>query len=955
MFENELILPGTITEIESDYSYDYNSANFGTTDPVVIIGTAFNGPVNQVTKIQTPEHAHYVFGESFDSSTRQEATLVSGIIDAWDRGARTIYAVRVSGKEIYKDFSLVPETTAKLRVSGMYPSNANKDIYMVYDNCLGDEKIKIYKPASRACIAEKMEGAVDSLDGILCDEISLSNQGLTIDSPLTELVSVVNNHRYNNVIVLSIVDEDGNDITKSSIEVKELKIGALFPGLYLIGRDKNVNAPVTNIDFKFINDDNAKPYESYSDILYKQLVINTDVNAPYPIYGPTVRSLNEKLIGLNMVTMWDCLDKVGAIDLAYEKDKIDYEEVTMSNFELYNKLGSGYAITAKAELREDGTIKKIKETTVEDPKRVIELKDGVYSMLQNVPAKYRVLTCAYADSKITGRLPKKDAFKKSIPNYISVNDTLNYEFIVDSDDFTDVKKYAIKVDKIETVNEEEIASKTYSSKVIKSISDFGTFKNVKESTFTKNKVTIDTNEKDVLARIVDGEVVNFEANKYDFDNSLFRVGQDVYKALGDTSNNIIVLTKVDKTDKDTLFGDKEYVLVDNNQKVYVYKIDDSKDVFAIEPIGSCDQVFNGTNNSLYTVVEDDYNVVNLITIKSSDFDSITLNEFTYDIEEDANVSKYIKCTLTQQGILENDKTIEDLYALNEEKIAEIYSGVDNKTIGIDATLRIPFRTTDNFARQLAQHCTYTELKTGPTHGILGVSKMVNTDVNSISKKVDEIYSMDLDLYAKKATGKYMMDSNSVPYPIGRNISIVFGQYALETLDSFTTISNGAAGYAGMVSCLPLDQSSTNQKIDIPAPSYELSNYQLERLNGKGFVLFKKSYSKGYVVADGTTMANANDQFRRLSVARIVNSISEIIRSASEPYIGKQNSLVNRNNLRTAIKSELEKLKGTLIESYDFTLEVSSEDKTAGIINVEYVIVPIYEIRQVYHHVKVKKQ
>ena len=38
---------------------------------------------------------------------------------------------------------------------------------------------------------------------------------------------------------------------------------------------------------------------------------------------------------------------------------------------------------------------------------------------------------------------------------------------------------------------------------------------------------------------------------------------------------------------------------------------------------------------------------------------------------------------------------------------------------------IPYRTVDNFARQLAQHCTYTELKTGPTHGFIGCERMTN--------------------------------------------------------------------------------------------------------------------------------------------------------------------------------------------------------------------------------------
>ena len=61
----------------------------------------------------------------------------------------------------------------------------------------------------------------------------------------------------------------------------------------------------------------------------------------------------------------------------------------------------------------------------------------------------------------------------------------------------------------------------------------------------------------------------------------------------------------------------------------------------------------------------------------------------------------------------------------------------------------------------------------------------------------------------------ILDKNNNPYPIGRNISIVFGQHpvVISTDGYYEYTSNSAAGYAGMVSTLPLDQSSTNQPIN----------------------------------------------------------------------------------------------------------------------------------------------
>ena len=133
VFDQELILPGVITDIISDYSSGYDTSNFGTTDSVTILGTAFNGPVGKPIKIYSPEHANYVFGSTFDFKTRREATLVAEIQNAWERGCRTIYAIRITGKEIYKDFQLATDVNCKLRVSGLFPNNNNKDVFFEYN------------------------------------------------------------------------------------------------------------------------------------------------------------------------------------------------------------------------------------------------------------------------------------------------------------------------------------------------------------------------------------------------------------------------------------------------------------------------------------------------------------------------------------------------------------------------------------------------------------------------------------------------------------------------------------------------------------------------------------------------------------------------------------------------------------------------------------------------------
>lgn len=967
VFDNELILPGTITEITSDYSYGYDTTLFGTTDSVTIIGTAFNGPVGKAVAVYSPEHAAYIFGESYDYATRREATLVAEIKNAWERGCRTIYAVRVSGKDIHKDFEMVPETKLKLRVAGLFPSNANKEIYMVYDNTEGAEVIKLYKPAKRATMQEKLEGLVDKEESVLVAKIEISNSyGLTKDSRLVELLKIVNEHYYNNVVRLSIVDENGNDVTISSKEAQALSVGAIFPGAYFIGRDTNKGTAVTDIQYKFAKD-GVKPYENFEDFVYKQLVINTDVTAAYPIYGQTISDLNEKF-PIKMSSMFDFLEIPGKTDEVFGKDKTDYEEVDIADFELYQRLGSGFAITAKAELNESGGIKKVKETPTSDTNRVVGIQDGIYSMLENLKSDYRVLTCGVADKAITGKLPRKEDFRIMRANSTTMKDLIQIDAIVDPKEFVDAKSYKFVVESIDAaVDGKEVEKVLYTDKTVKSVS-------VAKAVGEESKF-----EEGSLVLVTEGAVSTME----DLEEppvtppviKVCRVTKGIVTALTATENSSmegmllfngteILEVKISGSDlvaeAAALVGfglaknsdPFKYVLVESHGSVYVYEVL-NQSLKTLAPVGSVEEVFNSNDDKTLITIQSTFGQENVITIKSTEFDYTTIEEFIAILNEDKNLNKLFEFKLTANGIVEKDTTVEEAFALagSGNKDESTVMAAD-KEEGIDTNLYIPYKTIDNFARHLAQHCTYTSLKTAPTHGIIGCAKLMDVNLTSVAKKVESVIDIDLTLYAKKPNGKDILDRNNMPYPIGKNISVVLGQYIVNTMDGYSYISNGATGYAGMVSVLPLDQSSTNQPINIPTPMYELTNYQLGKLTQKGYVTFKQSYTQGFVVTDGITMAPAISPFRRLSVTRITNAIEEVIRAAAEPFIGKQNHLANRNSMQTAIKSGLDKLKGRLIEGYTFKLQLDPASTKLGIVNIDYKIVPIYEIREVRNNITV---
>ena len=198
----------------------------------------------------------------------------------------------------------------------------------------------------------------------------------------------------------------------------------------------------------------------------------------------------------------------------------------------------------------------------------------------------------------------------------------------------------------------------------------------------------------------------------------------------------------------------------------------------------------------------------------------------------------------------------------------------------------------------------------------------------------------------------MLDKDNMPYPIGRCLSVVFMQYGVTTGNGYTFVSNGAAGYAGMVSTLDAGRSSTNQPISLPSLSFELSQYQLGRLAANGIVVCKNS-TKGTAIADGVTQAPVDSPFVRLSTTKTVNIVDKILRNAIEPFIGLQDNLANRNSLQTSVKSELNKLLDTLLRAYDFNITSDSSSQSLGVIYIDYVIVPNNEIREVRNRVTVK--
>lgn len=935
IFDNDLILPGVITEIVPDYTQDYDTSEFGSTESVTIIGTAFNGPVGKVVPIASPEHAKYIFGDSFDATTRREASLVAEIYDAWERGCRTIYGIRVSGKEIYNDYHFATETNLKLRVSGIFPSNLNKEVYLNYaanqaEN--GDAGvIRVYKPVDRANMKEKIQGLVFNESEMLVTDIKLAGYGITKDSRLVDVINIVNEIESNNVIRLSIVDENGADVTASSKEAQSLCLGVMFPGVYVIGRDKVATDVKVKTDINYVLSGTRKPHTNYKESVWTELIVNSDVNSGYPLFAKASNDLSALLpVAADINGEW--LKPVGVIDKIAVKNKVDYEEVELDEFDLYQRLGSGYAQTAHIvalKNSSDDGIRGYKVTVPDsnDVNRVVGINDGIYSMLENHSTNYTVLASANAETKISGKLPRKDVFKKRKAGTFKLSDT-----------GTEVIEIATKINEKDFSNSKNVKIVIKSVEADDAIDQAAILKNLDTSIKAKRIVGIKSDGEGAAAKYAEGTLVavNGTSLKKVVKGALVSESVDGY-FLADADNEL----KLYKCNQGTLtehsVKEGNAIIATNGQYANVYQ---EKGSAVYEPISILAEIANTELDEDYTLchVED---LATGLTVKvfSTEAQWMTFGELVDKLNENEVFAKLFKASA-----LKPDTEVGSLVQ---------GTGQDKGKTYFDTTMYVPYTTTDNFARHLAQHCVYTSLKTFPTHGIIGCAKLNGVNLSTIADRVNEILALDLDLYAKRPNGNNMLNNNNMPHPIGRCISIPFMQYTVTTGNGYNYVSNGAAGYAGMVSTLSADKSSTNQPINLPTLAFELSNYQLSKLTGKGIVTVKNT-TNGTVITDGITMAPVDSAYRRLTTSKVINVVDASLREVIAPYIGSQDNLANRNSMNTAITSVLNKLKENLISYYKFKIVSDQASARLGIVKIQYTIIPYNEIKEVRNTLSVQE-
>lgn len=164
-------------------------------------------------------------------------------------------------------------------------------------------------------------------------------------------------------------------------------------------------------------------------------------------------------------------------------------------------------------------------------------------------------------------------------------------------------------------------------------------------------------------------------------------------------------------------------------------------------------------------------------------------------------------------------------------------------------------------------------------------------------------------------------------------------------------SSGAVCYAGKITSLSPQSSTTNKTLGGVTPLRLLSASQANDMTGMRHVTMY-TRTKGFTIASGCTGAyNVNKYIRsdytRLTTMRITATAVDLVRSVAEKYVGEPNNAPQMNALDAEIDQLLLSMKGQgALNSYDFSISSTPDQRVLGQLDINLTLVPAFEIQEI---------
>lgn len=333
--------------------------------------------------------------------------------------------------------------------------------------------------------------------------------------------------------------------------------------------------------------------------------------------------------------------------------------------------------------------------------------------------------------------------------------------------------------------------------------------------------------------------------------------------------------------------------------------------------------------------------------------------------------------------------------IDNDGVAEIWPDIGSASATTDAfgeTLAaLDFREC-NFGYQLAKFCYDQGVSTHDTVGVIGCLPPQGYDLASIINWIGEppTFSVNTngDYYIARAadngTGllgnKFMAgkhnyrsgaayggfiltadgfptqsgsveeeDANDHLIDIGKYLSVISGWGILNS--PWDTTGNGyltsmAACYAGFDSTLVPGSAATNKRAQNVRLPFQVNLTKLNALSRFRYVMVGRR-TKGVVWVDAPTAARPDSDYQRQSTIRTVKSVLNDVRLVCDPFIGEVNTAMQRAALKTQIDSVISRYQGAGLKRGECQVTATVQQEIRGEANVTLVLVPEFELRQIF--------
>ncbi len=186
--------------------------------------------------------------------------------------------------------------------------------------------------------------------------------------------------------------------------------------------------------------------------------------------------------------------------------------------------------------------------------------------------------------------------------------------------------------------------------------------------------------------------------------------------------------------------------------------------------------------------------------------------------------------------------------------------------------------------------------------------------------------------------------------IGRYISVVMAWPILFTpvdATGFGYIATGAPVYGGFVSQLAPQSAPTNKVIPGIASAFRLSKSRMDDLVSVHYVVFTPR-ERGTICVDAPTAATVTSDYQRLTTVRIVTETVKRLREVLNPFLGEGITTPQLNAMQTTTDRVLtDAIKDGLLQRAEASVSASAVERVQGKANLDLLLVPAFELRQIY--------